>query len=222
MSEPHWMMIMSRNEYIFMIEQQWLHCPPDTIEIQSDLMVEYERMTTISLSTTHQPCEKESSMATFVQCFHQQLKANYEARNISCISHFFASFLYPNNNTMRTCDPNEADEAMKDFYHKYRYLLINYAKQENSQNLLCRIPCSQDYFYSTETKLTIMSEYMKPSNVNILLFLGKSLDYSTVYTEILAYDLTAITASIGGGIGIFLGYSCFGMASRLLHDLFKH
>ena len=33
------------------------------------------------------------------------------------------------------------------------------------------------------------------------------------------YDFTAVISSIGGGIGIFLGYSCFGVALTALQNL---
>ena len=35
------------------------------------------------------------------------------------------------------------------------------------------------------------------------------------------YDFTAVISSIGGGIGIFLGYSCFGLASTALHNIYR-
>ena len=35
------------------------------------------------------------------------------------------------------------------------------------------------------------------------------------------YDFTAVISSIGGGIGIFLGYSCFGVALTALKNLHR-
>ena len=35
------------------------------------------------------------------------------------------------------------------------------------------------------------------------------------------YDFTAVISSIGGGIGIFLGYSCFGVALTALQNLHR-
>ena len=42
-AKPHWMMLTGRNQFIYLIEQQWYESPPITTDIISDLMVEYER-----------------------------------------------------------------------------------------------------------------------------------------------------------------------------------
>ena len=43
----------------------------------------------------------------------------------------------------------------------------------------------------------------------------------TNHIEYYVYDLTAVVSSIGGGIGIFLGYSCFGVASSMLKKWYQ-
>ena len=43
----------------------------------------------------------------------------------------------------------------------------------------------------------------------------------TNYIEYYVYDMTAVVSSIGGGIGIFLGYSCFGVASSMLKKWYQ-
>ena len=102
-----------------------------------------------SLSTSKQPCEALGTKATFLQCFSDQLKAYHEALNVSCISHFFARFLYPSNAWKKTCGQNEAAEAMINFYHYYRSIILNYAKRNS--NSVCPIPCGSDYFEPTGT-----------------------------------------------------------------------
>ena len=43
----------------------------------------------------------------------------------------------------------------------------------------------------------------------------------TKHKEYYMYDFTAVVSSIGGGIGIFLGYSCFGVASSGLQKIYQ-
>ena len=38
--------------------------------------------------------------------------------------------------------------------------------------------------------------------------------------EYFMYDMVSVVSSIGGGIGIFLGYSCFGILSSAIKNLF--
>jgi hypothetical protein len=44
----------------------------------------------------------------------------------------------------------------------------------------------------------------------------------TTSTEYYIYDFTAVVASIGGGIGMFLGFSCFGVASKAVSALYEY
>ena len=39
--------------------------------------------------------------------------------------------------------------------------------------------------------------------------------------EYFMYDMVSVVSSIGGGIGIFLGYSCFGIFSSAIKKLFN-
>ena len=177
------------------------------------------------MSIHPQYCDEEGNSATFVQCFRNQLKAHHQELNISCVSHIFAEFLYPaavgydssSNRSIRLCGRNEESEAMIHFYQRYRNLLINYSRKENPQDLICKIPCSIDYFSVTQTKLTLMSENRKMSNVDTILYLAGATDFVMLTTQLRQYDLNSIIAAIGGGIGIFLGYSCLGLASRIFN-----
>ena len=40
------------------------------------------------------------------------------------------------------------------------------------------------------------------------------------HVEYFMYDMVSVISSIGGGIGIFLGYSCFGILSSAIKNLF--
>ena len=42
-------------------------------------------------------------------------------------------------------------------------------------------------------------------------------DMKLIYKEYYMYDLNAIISSIGGGIGIFLGYSFYGVANSIIN-----
>ena len=42
-----------------------------------------------------------------------------------------------------------------------------------------------------------------------------------VHQEYFMYDMVSVVSSIGGGIGIFLGYSCFGILSSAIKNLFN-
>ena len=48
------------------------------------------------------------------------------------------------------------------------------------------------------------------------LFLAFSQEYETVSEEYQIYDFNGIVSAVGGGLGLFLGFSCFSLASALV------
>ena len=54
------------------------------------------------------------------------------------------------------------------------------------------------------------------------LFISIASALKTNHKEYYMYDFTAIVSSLGGGIGIFLGYSCFGVISSALQNIYQH
>ena len=56
---------------------------------------------------------------------------------------------------------------------------------------------------------------------NYFLYISLASPLQTNYKEYFMYDFTAVISSIGGGIGIFLGYSCFGVALTALQNLHR-
>ena len=42
-----------------------------------------------------------------------------------------------------------------------------------------------------------------------------------IHNEYFMYDMVSVVSSIGGGIGIFLGYSCFGILSSTINNLYN-
>ena len=50
-----------------------------------------------------------------------------------------------------------------------------------------------------------------------ILYISFSTDLEVISEEFFLYDANAIISAVGGGLGMFLGVSCFG----ILSDLFK-
>jgi hypothetical protein len=47
-------------------------------------------------------------------------------------------------------------------------------------------------------------------------------DLTKLSSEYYIYDFVAVVSSIGGGVGIFLGYSCFGTISSFISEMYYH
>lgn len=56
---------------------------------------------------------------------------------------------------------------------------------------------------------------------NGLIYVCYSTHLIKAYSEYYIYDFTAMVASIGGGLGMFLGVSCLGMTSYVFKMIFK-
>ena len=78
---------------------------------------------------------------------------------------------------------------------------------------------------------TSTTDNLQTKNNFIMIFSDTSDSYHVVYIalsrnlkvlnkEYFMYDLVSIVSSIGGGIGIFLGYSCFGLFLSGIKDLY--
>ncbi len=52
------------------------------------------------------------------------------------------------------------------------------------------------------------------------IYITYPLNRVAMYQEYLVYDDTAIVASVGGGLGLFLGFSCLSSARSLVDFLF--
>ena len=107
--------------------------------------------------------------------------------------------------------------------------------------LKCLAPCKTEFVSSSSTILSNTGMYIQ-NHFNYLLVFQKLISFldfpeyadnyntfwltlgnrlETNYIEYYVYDITAVVSSIGGGIGIFLGYSCFGVASSVLKKFFE-
>ena len=42
-TEDYFVMVTSRNEYVFALQQQWLKNPPMTTEVKSNMFIEFQR-----------------------------------------------------------------------------------------------------------------------------------------------------------------------------------
>jgi hypothetical protein len=59
------------------------------------------------------------------------------------------------------------------------------------------------------------------SNVTFV-YVTMTSDLSKLSSEYYIYDFVAVISSIGGGIGMFLGYSCFGTISTFISEMYHH
>ena len=75
----------------------------------------------------------------------------------------------------------------------------------------CRPPCKSE---SVEGERTVFMQLKTLVNMSNIAIYYKNMDI-LVKEEVLLYDFNALVAAVGGSLGLFLGPSCYQMASEL-------
>ena len=212
-NETYLLTITAPNEYIFLMEQQWPDTIRDTVEINSDCVIEFEKHTYNVLSKSESPCNKNENISHFIHCFREKLWQHFQ--EYKCLSHMFQDLLWPihQQNTSRICLDGEEDE-MEQQYKFYASMALNLSKRSYKESTNhCMIPCTLEFYnpYISRSKVTEKVDL----NLNEIYISSAGL-WSEQTKEMYLYDATAIVASVGGGIGIFLGFSCYGLLSKAI------
>ena len=208
--EKYLLTITAPNEYIFQMEQQWPNTIRDTIEINSDSVIEFEKHTYNILSKSESPCNNNENMTNFIHCFRDELWQHFQ--KYRCLSHMFQDLVLPlHQSKSRICLDGEEDE-MEHQYKIYASLAMKFSKG-NFSGSRCMIPCTLDFYnpYISRSKQTEKTDL----DLNEI-YVSSAGSMSERTKEMYLYDATAIVASVGGGIGIFLGFSCYGLLSKAI------
>ena len=211
------LMILPRNEYIYAVGHNWKNLPPNMLSLEGDHQIEMEIIEYSQLPNGHKSCNVEIDEAEFMECFRSTLWGFLILNEFDCMPHFFANFLLSYNSSLPECQ--EGNPFSKLLYRFHSKELLSYAKHR--ANAKCNHPCTESWFEIVQLDLTYMEETsgnLTGGRNKILFSLSSPL--VTVSKESLLYDFTAIVSSIGGGVGIFLGFSCFGMLSSALSKLY--
>ena len=209
------LLILPRDEYIYAIGHNWQGLPPDILSIEGDKQIEMEvnEFTYLpKVVPNRKPCDVQVTENEFMDCLRTELGHFLEQHDFDCMPHFFRNFL---RSSKPDCE--EGSVLSKLLYRFHSKLLVNYAKHQVDVN--CNHPCTSSWFDLVSLDLMYIDNTDNFTDRNRVLF-SLSTSLVSVATESYLYDFTAIVSSIGGGVGIFLGFSCFGMISSALSKLY--
>ena len=162
------------------------------------------------------PCKSYTS-TEFIECSKQQLWLQMMSR-INCTIAGYESIV-PEN--FQYCDSlTAAQNTMFEFYSAFGAFVSNFSKYN------CPLPCRQlSYTYNIKYFHKHSWPDMKGSPRELMETGGiVALAYSSLLVEeryeAYVYDLENLMTSIGGNLGLFLGFSCFSTFVTLLKFLF--
>ena len=132
--------ITAPGEYIFQIDQQWPYTILDTVEVNSDVIIEFEKYTYHMLPREHNPCKLNENMTHFIQCFKQELWDKFQ--NHDCISPMFETLFLP---YIEQVNPCLDEQIMREQYNFYLNKALNFSKKVFDGSK-CEIPCTIDRY----------------------------------------------------------------------------
>ena len=115
---------------------------------------------------------------------------------------------------MKICSYGD-EKFMEDQYHFYSWRAQNFSNK-NYYGSQCRIPCKVDRY----TPFVSRSKDTDGAQDFNEIWLASASAYADVSKEMYLYDTAAIFASVGGGIGIFMGFSCYGVFTKAISLLY--
>ena len=208
-------LISGRDHYIYAIGHEWSELPPEMKVLDGDKQIEMtfnENTVMLRSPEGRKPCDPNGNEEAFVQCFKAELE-NFAVQNgFKCMPHLFKNFI---GSSQEQCQKGSSEPQK--LYKFYRSQLLSYAKHEADTK--CNHPCKDSWFDVVSLDMRYMDTNGNFTGRHRVLF-SLSSALATISSESLLYDFTAIVSSIGGGVGIFLGFSCFGMVSSALSKLY--
>lgn len=165
-------------------------------------------------NTEKKPCATYSSNSEFVACAKSAIVKNL-AMNVkfNCTT-VFSRFL--TNLPLPKCPTKQMSQDMDEFVEESFYTLLRAPHFSG-----CPLPCNQSFYQSTPFighKHFFGKNRKPPDRVNVIIFYETLV--SDVTTETFRVDLGVLFSSIGGNLGLFLGFSCF-KALLALVDMLK-
>ena len=211
--------INDKDGYLYAIGLEWTELPPNTIVIKGDKQIEMELIKYNLVpkgGKEFKACSPSVHHQDFIECFRTQLRTYFEAQNFTCKPHLFTNFL--NKINLPACEENgDGKMTSRKLYDFYRNNMLTYSKRE--VNAICDLPCVTNVYQTGMIHLKYMEQTNFSGRNRILFALSSRLVGES--NETYMYDFTSIVSSVGGGVGIFLGFSCFGIFSSALNSLFQ-
>jgi len=154
-------------------------------------------------NTDKKPCTTYFSNSDFVNCAKAAIvKRLTTDKRFNCTS-VFSRFL--NDMPLPKCHTKELSQEMDELVEESFYSLLR-----NPHLSGCPLPCNQSSFQSaafTGHKNFFGKSRRPPDRINLIVFYETLI--SQITTETFRVDLGVLFSSIGGYLGLFLGFSCF-------------
>ena len=129
------LVIMPKNSFVFMIGHEWPNFPPKMIRLHRSTQIEIEIHENIHLPKGTKPCQANSKINTFSDCFKSDVWDYLSSENFDCVPSFFENFLkhYMEKFNLTVCEENsnvaiEKSQEIANFYHSR---LLNYSMKES-------------------------------------------------------------------------------------------
>jgi hypothetical protein len=170
------------------------------------VMVSLMEKETTQLKTKHYDCKPYNDDLEFIECCKKQLWNDLRPK-INCS---FAGLenIVPNSAEINYC--NELSSAQNTFVQVSNTFADVFS---NLSKYSCPVPCSQKGF-NYNIKYFHKNSWIESDNsTKSQNSAGVAVSYSSLLveerSETIIYDLECLLTSLGGNLGLFLGFSCF-------------
>ena len=156
----------------------------------------------------HETVEKylcdESKEQSFWNCFMDELQNIHEKEEVACVMTAMEGFY--KNKSLKMCQTAAEEWKM------IHFLGNNFEKFENCNNNVCQVS-----FYGAYVEhVNWRDRQDQPISVAI-----KSTSFTkTIKEEYYVYDFEGLFGNVGGTLGLFLGFSIFGLFCDLMNYFF--
>jgi hypothetical protein len=181
-------------------------------------MVSLMEKETTQLKTEHHNCKLYADDSEFINCTKNELW-NVVQPKINCTIAGLENIL-PIVTEVKYC--NESSSAQKTYDQT---MIVASNVFSNISNYNCPVPCSQKGF-NYNMKYFHQNSWVETGNSSLSQTIAIiTVSYSTLLVEerkeTIIYDLECLLTSLGGNLGLFLGFSCFSTLIDGLKFIFK-
>ena len=206
------------NFFKYFLDILTLKLPFKTDINTSLVMVSLMEKETTQLKTEHHNCKPYADESEFIDCSKKQLW-NVLGMQINC-SIAGLEKIVPTGTEIKYC--NDSSLARKTYGQTYRTITDFFT---NISKYNCPVPCSQKGF-NYNMKYFHQNSWIEPDNSSLSQNVAViAVSYSSLLleerTETLINDLECLLTSIGGNLGLFLGFSCFSTLVGVLKFIFE-
>ena len=176
-----------------------------------------EKVTT-QINRKTAPCALYKQSNEFIECGKKQLWSLLKPR-INCTIAILRSII-PDNSEILECNSilsaGITYKIMMNIFTEFSWKISQYG---------CPVPCSQSS-YNINLRHLHRNSWIDPDNLNVPNdFAVLAILYNSLLVEerieTIVYDLESLMTSVGGNLGLFLGFSCLSTLLAILKFLFK-